>query len=345
MIQIVIQVLGQIVAVTLIRRYRPDIRRPFRMWAYRCPASRPRFSGSWCWSRRAPPLWVWGCWCWLWASVVYMLRARRVGEWPFPAGWRIVISRPASHLFQGRSSASGPTDFHRVRLRMGAPSRNGASVRSAKDSSRRYALRASAAGSPARTLTRAPKARRLPPAPARRITQVAVSLDRPVPEERGAGVDVVERQVQRPVAVEVGRGRSPADCSFAGRRRSDCSWKRPFPRLRKRRLLWRYGPTEGCWSRSTPGKTCPLAAKMSSRPSLSKSRKSVPQPTKGSVGRSSPGPSGDVGEVEAALIAVQRVVFLGKMRDVQREAAAVEKIPDRDAHPGLFDAVAVEGRA
>ena len=37
-IQIIIQVLGQIVAVTLIRRYRPDIRRPFQMWGYPIPS-------------------------------------------------------------------------------------------------------------------------------------------------------------------------------------------------------------------------------------------------------------------------------------------------------------------
>ncbi len=86
-IQIVIQVLGQIVAVTLIRRYRPDIRRPFRMWGYPLP------------SIAAAILWllvlvstgaaIVGLGLLVLAVGVglYMLRARRVGEWPFqPVG-------------------------------------------------------------------------------------------------------------------------------------------------------------------------------------------------------------------------------------------------------------------
>ena len=87
MIQIVIQVLGQIVAVTLIRRYRPDIRRPFRMWAYPLP------------SIAAAILWLLvlvstgaaivglGLLVLALGIGLYMLRARRVGEWPFqPVG-------------------------------------------------------------------------------------------------------------------------------------------------------------------------------------------------------------------------------------------------------------------
>lgn len=37
-IQTVVVVIGQIVAVTLIRRYRPDIQRPFKMWLYPLPS-------------------------------------------------------------------------------------------------------------------------------------------------------------------------------------------------------------------------------------------------------------------------------------------------------------------
>ncbi len=86
-IQIVIQVLGQIVAVTLIRRYRPDIHRPFRMWAYPLP------------SIAAAILWLLvlvstgaaivglGLLVLALGIGLYMLRARRVGEWPFqPVG-------------------------------------------------------------------------------------------------------------------------------------------------------------------------------------------------------------------------------------------------------------------
>ena len=82
-IQIVIQVLGQVVAVTLIRRYRPDIRRPFQMWGYPVP------------SLAAAILWLLvlistgtaivglGLLVLALGIGVYMLRARQVGEWPF----------------------------------------------------------------------------------------------------------------------------------------------------------------------------------------------------------------------------------------------------------------------
>ncbi len=88
-IQIIIQVLGQIVAVTLIRTYRPDIHRPFRMWGYPIP------------SLVAMVLWLLvlvstgaaivglGLLVLALGVGLYMLRARQVGEWPFgrqPAG-------------------------------------------------------------------------------------------------------------------------------------------------------------------------------------------------------------------------------------------------------------------
>lgn len=82
-IQIVIQVLGQIVAVTLIRKYRPDIRRPFQMWGYPVP------------SLVALTLWLLvlvstgativglGMLVLAIGIGLYLLRARMVREWPF----------------------------------------------------------------------------------------------------------------------------------------------------------------------------------------------------------------------------------------------------------------------
>lgn len=82
-IQIVIQVLGQIVAVTLIRKYRPDIQRPFQMWGYPLP------------SLAAMVLWLLvlvstggaivglGLLVLALGVALYMLRAGLVGEWPF----------------------------------------------------------------------------------------------------------------------------------------------------------------------------------------------------------------------------------------------------------------------
>jgi len=86
-IQIIIQVLGQIVGVTLIRRYRPEMKRPFNMWLYPLP------------SIVAFTLWLLvlvsagativglGLLVLAVGIGVYMLRAGRSGEWPFhPAG-------------------------------------------------------------------------------------------------------------------------------------------------------------------------------------------------------------------------------------------------------------------
>ena len=82
-IQIIVQVLGQVVAVTLIRNYRPDIRRPFQMWGYPIP------------SLVALILWLLvlvstgaaivglGLLVLALGIGLYMIRARQVSEWPF----------------------------------------------------------------------------------------------------------------------------------------------------------------------------------------------------------------------------------------------------------------------
>ncbi len=81
-VQVVILFLAQIVAVTLIRR-RGDIHRPFQMWLYPLP------------SLAAAALWIlvlvstgWkiaalGLGLFVLGVVLYMLRARSVGQWPF----------------------------------------------------------------------------------------------------------------------------------------------------------------------------------------------------------------------------------------------------------------------
>ena len=82
-IQVIVQVLGQIVAVTLIRTHRPDIHRPFQMWGYPVP------------SLVAMVLWLLvlvstgvtivalGLLVLAMGVGLYMLRARLVEEWPF----------------------------------------------------------------------------------------------------------------------------------------------------------------------------------------------------------------------------------------------------------------------
>ena len=82
-IQIVIQVLGQILAVTLIRKYRPDIHRPFQMWGYPLPSLVA--AGLWLLVLASTGAAIAGMAVLVLALGIglYMLRARRVGEWPF----------------------------------------------------------------------------------------------------------------------------------------------------------------------------------------------------------------------------------------------------------------------
>jgi len=82
-IQIMIQFLAQVVAVTLIRRNRPDIPRPFSMWAY--PYTSIIAAGGWLF------ILVMSGWIYILAGLVllmagvgaYLMRARRIHEWPY----------------------------------------------------------------------------------------------------------------------------------------------------------------------------------------------------------------------------------------------------------------------
>jgi amino acid transporter len=93
-IQVLIQFMAQVVAVTLIRRYRPDIRRPFEMplypwtsiiaflgWGYILIASGARYI--------AAGIVLAGV-----GVAAYMWRARRACEWPFDSARPEVASCP-----------------------------------------------------------------------------------------------------------------------------------------------------------------------------------------------------------------------------------------------------------
>jgi amino acid transporter len=84
-IQIVTQYIAQIVAVTMIRRYRKDIARPFRMWLYPIPSLVAL--GGWLW------MLVGSGWQYIALGfailaigvIAYLLQARQKQEWPFVA--------------------------------------------------------------------------------------------------------------------------------------------------------------------------------------------------------------------------------------------------------------------
>src|SRR5262249_19493719 len=82
-LQILVQFLAQIVAVTLIRKYRPDIHRPFRMWLYPVPSVIAFLGWIYILSTNgisyvaaAFALVIAGC-------VAYLWRARSKHQWPF----------------------------------------------------------------------------------------------------------------------------------------------------------------------------------------------------------------------------------------------------------------------
>ena len=82
-IQIVVQFMAQILAVTLIRRNRPDIVRPYRMALY--PATSVVAFIGWLYILIASglPYILAGLGLLVFGIAIYLLRARRVAEWPF----------------------------------------------------------------------------------------------------------------------------------------------------------------------------------------------------------------------------------------------------------------------
>jgi amino acid transporter len=84
-IQVLTQFLAQIVAVEMIRRYRPEIQRPFRMPLY--PATAAVAFGGWIFILAANGVMYIAVGMALLAVGIgaYLLRARRAGEWPFLA--------------------------------------------------------------------------------------------------------------------------------------------------------------------------------------------------------------------------------------------------------------------
>jgi amino acid transporter len=82
-IQIVVQFMAQILAVTLIRRNRPDIARPYRMALY--PATSVVAFMGWLYILVASglPYILAGLGLLVFGIIIYLLRARRVAEWPF----------------------------------------------------------------------------------------------------------------------------------------------------------------------------------------------------------------------------------------------------------------------
>jgi amino acid transporter len=84
-IQIVTQYIAQVVAVTMIRRYRKDIIRPFRMWLYPIPSVLALVGWTWMlvgsgWQYIALAFGILAL-----GIVGYLLQARQRHDWPFVA--------------------------------------------------------------------------------------------------------------------------------------------------------------------------------------------------------------------------------------------------------------------
>ncbi len=82
-IQVLVQFMAQVVAVTLIRRNRPDIHRHFQMWLY--PVTSIIAFVGWAFILAASGLKfiLWGIALIIFGVGAYLWRARRQGEWPF----------------------------------------------------------------------------------------------------------------------------------------------------------------------------------------------------------------------------------------------------------------------
>jgi amino acid transporter len=82
-IQVLVQFMAQVVAVTMIRRYRPDIHRPFQMWFY--PLTSVIAFAGWAFILAASGLKfiLWGIALIAVGVAAYLWRARVQAEWPF----------------------------------------------------------------------------------------------------------------------------------------------------------------------------------------------------------------------------------------------------------------------
>src|ERR1700686_1142798 len=82
-IQVLVQFMAQVVAVTMIRRYRPDIHRPFQMWFY--PVTSIIAFAGWGFILAASGLKfiLWGVALIAFGVCAYLWRARVRAEWPF----------------------------------------------------------------------------------------------------------------------------------------------------------------------------------------------------------------------------------------------------------------------
>jgi amino acid transporter len=82
-IQVLVQFMAQVVAVTMIRRYRPDIQRPFQMWFY--PVTSVIAFAGWAFILAASGLKfiLWGIALIAVGIAAYLWRARMQAEWPF----------------------------------------------------------------------------------------------------------------------------------------------------------------------------------------------------------------------------------------------------------------------
>lgn len=82
-IQVLVQFMAQVVAVTMIRRYRPDIQRPFQMWFY--PVTSIIAFAGWAFILAASGLKfiLWGIALIGVGVAAYLWRARVQAEWPF----------------------------------------------------------------------------------------------------------------------------------------------------------------------------------------------------------------------------------------------------------------------
>jgi amino acid transporter len=84
-IQVLVQFMAQVVAVTMIRRYRPDIQRPFHMWFY--PVTSVIAFAGWAFILAASGMRfiLWGIALIAVGIGAYLWRARVQAEWPFTA--------------------------------------------------------------------------------------------------------------------------------------------------------------------------------------------------------------------------------------------------------------------
>jgi amino acid transporter len=81
--RILVQFMGQVVGLILLRRHAPNMARPYRMWLYPIPAVLAILGWVFVFATTAPRVILFGIGVLALGAIAFMVWSRKVNQWPF----------------------------------------------------------------------------------------------------------------------------------------------------------------------------------------------------------------------------------------------------------------------